>query len=221
MSSPLQLASLGAFFVAGLLGSFHCLGMCGPLSMVVLGKPQGKFLMPTFSYHGARILSYALLGALLSLVGMKINQQILFSFSFWLLVLALVLYLFGFVIPIPPGMIRLQAWTLKKISPRAPWIRGMLLGLFSPLLPCGLLYAILAASLSAGSSWQAAAWMAAFALGTIPLLAGGQIGMGQIPRFLNPRFYPWILRGYALVVLAVLFYFHFHGHGNHMHHMHH
>jgi sulfite exporter TauE/SafE len=177
---------LGGLFSLGLLGSLHCLAMCGPLSCLA-GGGRARNLIP---YHLARLASYAALGFLLYSLGKPLRLSLPFPLLLSLLSLPLLAYALLPSFDPPPFLAALHAkgYALARRFP--PLARSLALGLLTPLLPCGLLYAAASASLAAPSAALAAAWMLAFAAGTFPLLVAGQFGwrLGELvasPRALN------------------------------------
>ncbi|PIR26848.1 MAG: hypothetical protein COX62_08950 [Deltaproteobacteria bacterium CG_4_10_14_0_2_um_filter_43_8] len=196
--------TLFAFFLLGLGGSLHCLGMCGPLSALFIGPQQNRNTFILASYHFARLLSYALAGAVLNVFGQGLQQFFVHLPLKWLVVIPLALYAFGLQLKAPRFVSRLQLSLLKHPLFASAQARAMLLGSFSPLLPCGLLYAALASSLLASSALQAAILMASFALGTIPLLALGQAGQYSLHKKLDPHKYRLGLRLAAVFAIGVL-----------------
>lgn len=197
--------TLFAFFLLGLGGSLHCLGMCGPLSTLFIQPQQNKNTFILAHYHFMRLLSYALAGALLNVFGQGL--QVFFSQLplKWLVALPLALYALGIQLKAPRSVRTLQLALLKFPVFASAKARAALLGAFSPLLPCGLLYAALASSLLASSAFQAAMLMASFSLGTIPLLALGQAGQYSLHKKLSPHKYRLGLRLAAVAAIGMLF----------------
>ena len=179
-------------------------------------------------YHLGRIVTYAVLGALAGLGGASLSSVP------WLppLLLLAAASLFaatawrrwsGMRRSVPAG--RPARPVTTQAAPRAGALmrfltsgkmgatppgsrRGLTLGLILGFLPCGYLYAALAASASTGSPWAAAAGMAAFGAGTIPaLVAIGFAGQaaGQQWRAAIASVAPFILVANAalLVLLAI------------------
>ena len=62
-------------FILGILGSFHCVGMCGPIAFILPVDRKNSFnkVIQTFSYHFGRLLTYCLLGFVFGLLGKTIN----------------------------------------------------------------------------------------------------------------------------------------------------
>ena len=61
--------------IFGLLGSFHCVGMCGPIAFLlpVDRKNSAKRVLQLISYHLGRIFTYSLLGLVFGIVGKSLN----------------------------------------------------------------------------------------------------------------------------------------------------
>ncbi|GAB3572242.1 sulfite exporter TauE/SafE family protein [Hymenobacter daeguensis] len=171
-------------FLFGLLGSFHCVGMCGALALALPGRASGRLL-----YHLGRVSTYAALGAGAGLLGQGLRlagvQQSL-SIVSGVLILLLV------AVPEPYtgrlaaalGLRRPLGWVkttlaglFQRPSARALYATGLLNG----LLPCGLVYLALAGALSAPGVAGAAAYMASFGLGTLPLMLGLSLSGRLVP----------------------------------------
>ena len=87
---------LSAAFLLGFLGSFHCVGMCGPILMAL---PQSKEknsirFWKQILYHSGRISVYFIFGLLVGLIGkglliIQIQQSVSIVFGLILLILTL------------------------------------------------------------------------------------------------------------------------------------
>lgn len=165
-------------FTFGLLGSLHCVGMCGPLMLALpFGAQQGR-VGRLLLYNLGRITTYMVLGALMGFLGQGI---FLVGLQSWLtLALGAVLVVIGLFsiqiefkmwsTPLLSGLyIKLKsqfARLVKKTGLPAVFALGTLNG----LLPCGLVYLALAGALTT-SDWQSGVgYMLAFGTGTVPLL---------------------------------------------------
>ncbi|PPK87599.1 hypothetical protein CLV84_0545 [Neolewinella xylanilytica] len=165
---------LFAAFTLGLFGSLHCVGMCGPLMLAAGG--DGKAVA---QYQTGRLLTYALLGALLGSLGL--GARLLQLQAPLAIVSGAALLLIAFARLSPerwvaawPGYGRLQLALRWRIS---GWLnRGGLahfgLGCCNGLLPCGLVYLAVIGAANAGGIVAGALFMLAFGLGTLPLLLG-------------------------------------------------
>lgn len=205
---------LWAGFLFGLLGSFHCVGMCGAIALALpgqLGAGAARYLGGRLLYNLGRVSTYATLGAGAGLLGQSLRlagvQQSLSIASGGLILL---------LVAVPEhhtarlagalGFGRPLAWvkaTLGRLFQQASLPALFATGVLNGLLPCGLVYLALAGALSAPGVAGAAAYMALFGLGTLPLMLG---------LALSGRLVPLVWRGrmrqavpYAASVLALLF----------------
>lgn len=167
-------------FIVGLLGSLHCLGMCGPLvlALPLQGGNRIKALTGRLLYNTGRIVTYAFIGLILGTLGESLtfftSQQklsVVIGIIMLLLVLAPVLFSQKFNVLSPvsrfTGKVKQQfALQFRKKTYRAYFVSGMLNG----LLPCGLVYMALAGAIATGSSLSGMLFMALFGLGTLPMM---------------------------------------------------
>jgi uncharacterized protein len=163
--------------VLGFLGSFHCLGMCGPIAMAVSAKDNAPFLRNKIIYNLGRTLTYSLLGLTIGLLGFSlalagIQQWISILMGILILIMAFSYKrsekiiagsgLFGLVGKLKSTL----GLYLKQGGSKAFFFSGLLNG----FLPCGMVYIALVASLALQNPWEGALYMFAFGLGTIPML---------------------------------------------------
>ena len=166
-------------FVMGLIGSFHCLGMCGPIAMALpMGnRSNSSRLAGGTIYNLGRIMTYAVLGLVLGLAGdFLISPQIQSSVSI-VFGVAIGLYLLlpskvKTVLRIAPSQSLLVK--LRKQLAKFLYIQNNSslfgIGLLNGLLPCGMIYLALASSFLAGSAVKGSLFMALFGLGTFPTM---------------------------------------------------
>lgn len=162
----------------GLLGSFHCAVMCGPLLLAVQAG-QGISWKTTFNkllYQLGRILTYGLIGLFLGLLGNVASlqgwQQ---GFS---LVTGILLFAIGLFYMFGKSSSKLAAIQTKAIQPFAKFMGRWLYrpggsfvaGVLNGILPCGMVYMALASAVNADSIWNSFYFMLLFGLGTLPLL---------------------------------------------------
>ena len=167
-------------FILGLLGSFHCIGMCGPIAFVLpLDKTRkGHRIIGPLLYHTGRLLTYALIGALFGLLGRGLYlagfQQRLSILIGAIMILAVLfpVHLLGkyrITSPLYAGINQVKqklGLYLNKTSYKALFS----IGFFNGFLPCGLVYMALLGSISTGSVTEGALYMAIFGLGTVPMM---------------------------------------------------
>ncbi len=166
--------------VLGLLGSLHCVGMCGPIVLALPLNRQNKKSMTAgvALYHAGRLFTYAILGILSGFAGNAVQwatgQQALSIFAGSFILIVLGLGLLGKKIPYPTfiskflSLIRNNLGLLFK--QKKTGTLG-LIGMLNGLLPCGLVYAGLAGAAATGNPIKGALFMIAFGIGTIPALA--------------------------------------------------
>lgn len=205
--------ALWTAFSIGLLGSLHCVGMCGPIALALpySGRSHWALLGRILLYQFGRIITYAILGLLIGIIGKGVflaGFQTQLSLALGILLLGAAL----FSINIESKLLRipvinhLNSWTKKKIGyylgKSSPGTFAVI-GLLNGLLPCGLVYMAIVGAVGAGTIWHSSAYMILFGLGTLPLmlltsLAGQFIKLKwrSLIRKLVPAF---------LLVFAVLF----------------
>lgn len=188
--------TLLTIFITSLLGSLHCVGMCGGLVAICSLGSQPTSLrqaaVPQFAYHGFRLLSYLVLGAVAGTFGsLFLHSSQTHSFQLWFGYIAgsiLVVWgcvslgLFNTLVRLPPTSLssgtlsrrlgKIRADMMRRALGYTPFGRGALIGLISGLLPCGWLYAFVVAAAATQSTLAGSAVMAIFWLGTVPVLLG-------------------------------------------------
>lgn len=195
-------------FLVGIMGSLHCLGMCAPLSMVMGNR---KFLIGKLVYNSGRVITYAILGLFVGLLGQLIAygglQQVLSILAgVFILAFAALPYLAkrlesGNTLP---G--KLVFWLKKKMGlfiKKPGYSSSFTVGMLNGILPCGLVYLALAGAALAGSMEGGMIYMIFFGLGTFPMmLLAASIGkFFQRKLSLNlVKVYP-----YFMAVLGIIF----------------
>jgi sulfite exporter TauE/SafE len=206
----MSINSASAAFVAGLITSLHCLGMCGPLACAIVpvrraadGQSADAQVVSTV-YHVTRLAGYAVLGALFGALGRAPLAWLgggVVRYLPWLLVgfFLAVAFRWDRHLPRVPFLgniyLRVHGWGRA----RSPLSAAAALGLATPLLPCGPLYMLAALAMMAGSALRGVEFMLAFGLGTVPLLWLLQTNFHWIRLKLPPV---WIARMQMGVALA-------------------
>lgn len=180
---------LGTALILGLLGSLHCIGMCGPIAFMLPLNRQDRLKggLQLALYHGGRLLAYGLIGFVFGLIGKG-----LFLFGFQQK-LSIVLGAVMIILVLIPGN------TFRKWKLAAPVYRllGKLqsamgsklregnpdaflsIGFLNGFLPCGLVYMALVGAMAMASAPMGAFYMMVFGLGTVPLMSGAAL-MGKL-----------------------------------------
>lgn len=203
--------SPAAAFIAGLVTSLHCAGMCGPLacSLMPVRGDRGDPQTVSTVYHVARLTGYAVLGALAGGLGRApltwVSQSAL-RWLPWVLVVFFVALALRWDRHLPKFAV-LGRLTLKLQS----WLRGRsrvqaaaALGLATPLLPCGPLYFLVALALLSGSALRGVEFMLAFGLGTVPLLWLAQTQFHWVRQKISPLWLGRMRVALALTTAAVI-----------------
>lgn len=199
------IAGAGAFFSLGLAGGLHCVGMCGPLACL-LGRPEERPVAALGLYHGGRMAAYAAVGFTFAWLGRPLQPILTWPVLAAVASVPLLLYAFWPRTWSPALLQRLYAGASRWVAALPPLRRALSLGLLTPALPCGLLYAAAGAALSAPSPLMGAGWMLAFAAGTLPLLLLGQAGFVWAARGRELGFVQGLRRASAvLAALTILF----------------
>lgn len=209
---------LWEMFLLGLLGTGHCIGMCGPLIFAIPGR-TGRFL-PHLLYHLGRVTTYTLIGGIMGGIGQVMagaavgsgpGGMVMVKVSLWLVAAALMLALGVTRL----GVIHEPAW-LNVVSPeRLPGFKGtlagaagnrgqapfFLLGLMLGFLPCGLSYGAFAQALGHANAVSGVLSTLAFALGTAPGLI--LLGTGASAVFSRYRRQSDIVSGLLMIYMAV------------------
>jgi len=185
---------MGAVFVASLLGSVHCIGMCGGfVGFYSAGTPSR---WPHLAYNGGRLLTYVALGAIGGSLGAAVNLAGGGPWAAWIaggLIIAWGLVLLAragglaWAQSTPDWLNRILSKILTPLMRRPPVVRGFVLGAASTLLPCGWLYGFAVTAAGTGSVAWGAAVMFAFWLGTVPAMLGAGLGFQLVGRRLAPR----------------------------------
>ncbi|MBK6612260.1 MAG: sulfite exporter TauE/SafE family protein [Sphingobacteriales bacterium] len=173
-----MLSAIGSALLLGFMGSFHCLGMCGPLVInLPLPASNSQRILAVLVYHSGRTLAYALMGAAVGLLGHQIAiagyQQILSVVIGVLLLATLIATRFKYALHMPKFFDGISAKIVANMShllATKRWQTLPILGFLNGLLPCGLVYIGIAGAIVAGSALNGALFMAAFGFGTMPAL---------------------------------------------------
>lgn len=176
-----MVAWLLAGLVLGLISSFHCIGMCGPLALILPIQHLSKFRQITaiILYNTGRIITYGIIGLIFGVLGRKIQ---LAGFQQWVSIISgIAILFFSF------------EYYIRKRNLQPSWMQGfhmgvqmmmqkflqvknnagfVLFGMANGLLPCGMVYLAIAGALSAASASESSLFMIFFGAGTMPAMIG-------------------------------------------------
>lgn len=213
----------------GFLGSFgHCVGMCGPLTVAFSLSMQGETAHSWFSqltFHGllnlGRIVSYALVGAVLGGVGSAlISGAQLAGVGSGLrqgiaIFTGLLLIWFGCWQVKPDWLPRLPILhplqgslhlrlsnTMSRLSSKTNWWTPLILGGVWGFIPCGFLYAAQIKAAATSNLWMGAATMLAFGMGTMPMMLGVGISASRLSA--DRRSQLFRMGGWVTITIGIL-----------------
>lgn len=199
---PIDWLTLGAALLAGLMGSVHCFAMCGGIAtgFSVAGGRAGWW--PALQPNLGRVLGYVLAGALVGAFGQALVQvfqnqsvAVVLRASVGLVLVFVALRLLFPSARLPTvGLSSFRLWRLlqpiqRRLLPANTVARRLTLGMLWGWMPCGLSSTMLVAAWLQADWLNAAGTMAAFGLGTLPLMlpltwSGARLGQGlQRPRW--------------------------------------
>jgi len=170
-----MLELIGGAGVAGLIGSIHCIGMCGSFAVACGGTARQSFF-----WHAGRLTTYMVLGALAGAFGGSIPGPGWVAGVISTLLIVYFAAVLAGLLPEPqvsiPGVQRAATKLISRPEAGARYLFGLVNG----LLPCGLVYATLAVPVALGDPGKGAAAMLLFGLGTVPALATITFGLRKI-----------------------------------------
>lgn len=203
---------LAAAFLVGFLGSMHCVGMCGGLVTTLSMARPHIWWTGLLGYQLGRTATYTFLGLVAGMIGIAITQVSWFAgmqqgmtIAAGILMIVFGLSLAGWLAdPFVRLMARfthiigLKRWVYAASTSRMP-MSWFMVGLFNGLLPCGLVYAGLALSLTAENIALSAGMMFAFGLGTIPAMMLVPI----VLKSATPATRGWVLKVAAILLILL------------------
>ncbi|PXY40760.1 hypothetical protein DMB65_11040 [Flavobacterium cheongpyeongense] len=200
-------------FILGLISSLHCIGMCGPIAMMlpVDRQNEAKKITQIITYHLGRLAAYASIGLLFGLLGrgfflagLQQKTSVFIGVAMILIVVIpeRVFNKYNFSKPVYRIISKIKS-TLGSQFKKKSYKAIFTIGLLNGFLPCGMVYAALFGAIAMQSAGFGVLYMILFGLGTIPLMTTVVYinGMIQLP-FRNKiqKAVP-----YVAVVIGVLF----------------
>ena len=178
------MSELPLIFMGGLLGSSHCLGMCGGFALLIGANATSSrhAFSAQLAYTLGRIFTYTVLGAVAGYVGGQVSMSV----NHWINASAILSLIAGlFLITQGLKAAGYQVWSLSKqttaqgclVSPlfrtffQSPsYSSKFIAGVLTGFLPCGLLYGFLALAAASQDLLWGGALMGAFGSGTAPMM---------------------------------------------------
>jgi sulfite exporter TauE/SafE len=165
--------------VIGMVGSFHCIGMCGPIALALPLKNNswGSRISSTIIYNVGRAITYGILGLIFGLIGKGIA---LGGLQQWVSIILGSIMILSVFFPFIFRKVNIEKATYQMVS-RMKSIFGKMfalrtysslfvIGLLNGFLPCGLVYMALAGAIVSGEITSGIIYMVVFGLGTIPIM---------------------------------------------------
>lgn len=166
--------------ILGLMGSLHCVGMCGPIAFLLPVDQSNNYKKfgQIFIYHFGRLLAYGLIGLVFGLLGkglyvFGIQQKLSIGIGIIMILVVLVpngtFSKYNLSKPLYKIISKVKnrlGQELKKKSPDT----FLTIGFLNGFLPCGLVYMALFGTIAMGNAVQGSLYMILFGLGTIPLM---------------------------------------------------
>ncbi|WP_299114583.1 sulfite exporter TauE/SafE family protein [uncultured Winogradskyella sp.] len=196
-------------FILGLLGSLHCVGMCGPIAFMLPVDRSNSFKKITqiVIYHFGRLLAYSIIGLVFGIVGKSLyifgfQQQLSIGIGILMIALVLIPYKtigkYNLSKPLNKLLSKLRsnlAQALKKKTADT----FLSIGFLNGFLPCGLVYMAIFGAIATGSLLQGSFYMVLFGLGTIPLMTSAI----YIGKFLNYTIKQKIQKAIPVLVIII------------------
>ncbi|MEI6852612.1 MAG: sulfite exporter TauE/SafE family protein [Bacteroidota bacterium] len=200
-------------FLLGLMGSFHCAGMCGPiaLSLPLRGNTFGEKLLSGMLYNLGRTLMYGIMGAIFGLIG---QGMYLLGFQRWVSIIMGALMIFSVLLPMVFKKMEFSKFDfftgflrrgLQKLFTFRSYAAMFFIGMLNSLLPCGLVYMAIIGAVAIGNIWYGSLYLILFGLGTLPMMLAisliGNAITANVRSMLN-KIVPYIV-----ILVGVIFIF--------------
>lgn len=169
-----MIAVIIAGLMMGAIGSLHCVGMCGPiaLSLPVVHNNSFSRFVGSLLYNAGRVIIYSCFGVLFGYIG---KTFIISGYQQMLSIVLGIMILISIVVPkmkvqIFPEFLKTVRTKIVFHFNNRSYKSLFFIGVLNGLLPCGLLYIAIAGAVATGNPLNSALFMAAFGLGTLPLM---------------------------------------------------
>lgn len=195
--------------ILGLLGSLHCVGMCGPIAFMLPVDRSNSFKKVTqiAIYHFGRLLAYSIIGLVFGLLGKSfylfgVQQQLSIVIGILMIVIILLPYKtfskYNLSKPLYKVISKLKSSLGKALKKRTA-DTFLTIGFLNGFLPCGLVYMAVFGAIATGSLFEGSLYMILFGIGTIPLMTTA-IYLGK---FLNSTIKQRIQKAIPVFVVVI------------------
>lgn len=166
--------------ILGLLGSLHCVGMCGPIAFMLPVDRTNSFkkVSQIGMYHFGRLLAYSLIGLVFGLLGKSfylfgLQQQLSVIIGILMIVVVIlphkIIGKYNFSKPLYNLISKVKS-ALGKALKKKSADTFLTIGFLNGFLPCGLVYMAVFGAIATGNLAESSLYMIVFGLGTIPLM---------------------------------------------------
>ncbi|MEN2412678.1 sulfite exporter TauE/SafE family protein [Flavobacterium mesophilum] len=167
-------------FILGLISSLHCVGMCGPIAVMlpVDHQNEAKKVTQIITYHLGRLTAYAVIGLIFGLLGRGffmagIQQKISIFIGIAMIVIVLIpektFAKYNFSKPVYKVISKIKS-SLGSQFKKKTYKSLFIIGLLNGFLPCGMVYVALFGAIAMQSASLGTLYMLLYGFGTIPLM---------------------------------------------------
>ncbi len=204
---------IGAALLFGLVTGFHCIGMCGPIAIALPLKPGSRFTRVTSAilYNLGRSITYAAMGLVFGFFGQSFAMA---GFQKWVgIIMGSIMILYVIFPAIFKNKFNIDTFghqytgalrsRLAKLFGKRSYTSLFIIGLLNGLLPCGPVYAAIAAAIATGSVVYGTVFMFLFGIGTIPIMLTISLAGNKISGVLRKKLAKLI--PVTIIIIGILF----------------
>ncbi|HMQ79945.1 MAG TPA: sulfite exporter TauE/SafE family protein [Ignavibacteria bacterium] len=195
-------------FLVGLLGSFHCIGMCGPIAIAL--PKTSNLVFSRLLYNFGRVITYSILGLLFGLLGSRLEMfglQRIISISLGVLIIITVITPISYRIKLSNklgiyklvGMLKMYFGKMFKNHSNSSML---VIGILNGLLPCGFVYIGITGAIAVGDTLNGMLFMTMFGLGTLPIMLGASL-IGSVINLNLRQKLTKLLPAFSLILAAI------------------
>lgn len=195
-------------FLVGLLGSFHCIGMCGPIAIAL--PKTNNLVLSRLLYNFGRVITYSMLGLLFGLLGSRLEMfglQRIISISLGVLIILTVITPISYRIKISNklglyklvGILKMYFGKMFKNHSNSSML---VIGILNGLLPCGFVYIGITGAIAMGNTLNGMLFMTMFGLGTLPVMLGASL-IGSVINLNIRQKLTRLLPAFSLILAAI------------------
>lgn len=166
--------------ILGLMGSLHCVGMCGPIAFMLPVDQSNNYKKfgQIFIYHFGRLMAYGIIGLVFGFLGKGLSifgaqQKLSIAIGVLMILVVLIPYKtfnkYNLSKPIYKVISKVKNQLGKELKKKSP-DTFLTIGFLNGFLPCGLVYMALFGAIAMGNALQGSLYMMLFGLGTVPLM---------------------------------------------------